>query len=34
MSRWAPPHHFLRAVGGHVYFRLSAVYVNEKGRDC
>lgn len=28
--RWVPPHHFPRAVGGRVYFPLSAVYVNEK----
>lgn len=33
MSRWAPPHHFPRAVGGRVYFPLSAVYVNEKKKD-
>lgn len=32
--RWAPPHHFPLAVGGRVYFRSSAVYVKEKGRDC
>lgn len=34
MSRWVPPHHFPCAVGGRVYFRLSGVYVNAKGRDC
>lgn len=34
MLRWAPPHHFPLAVGGRVYFRSSAVYVKEKGRDC
>lgn len=28
--RWVPPHHFPHAVGGRVYFPLSAVYVNEK----
>lgn len=33
-SRWVPPHHFPCAVGGRVYFPLSGVYVNEKGRDC
>lgn len=34
MLRWVPPHHFPFAVGGRVYFRSSAVYVKEKGRDC
>lgn len=34
MVRWAPLHHFPLAVGGRVYFRSSAVYVKEKGRDC
>lgn len=34
MSERAPPHHFPCAVGGRVYFRLSGVYVIEKGRDC
>lgn len=33
MSRWALPHHFPRAVGGRVYFPLSAVYVNGKKED-